>query len=65
MSELIYCIKCKKKVEYSNGTIKTNKRGGRYIQGNCNTCNTKVNQFLKSDTKLEPVGESNNDNEVK
>ena len=31
MSELIYCIKCKKKVEYSNGTVKTNKRGGRYI----------------------------------
>jgi len=57
MSDLIYCIKCKKKVEFSNGTIKTNKRGLKYIQGQCNICNTKVNQFLKKDVKLEPVGE--------
>ena len=55
MSDLIeiYCIKCKKKVEFSNGTVKTNKRGGRYIQGNCNVCYTKVNQFLKKDTKID------------
>ena len=58
---LMYCVKCKKKVEYSNGSIKTNKRGGKYIQASCNICNTKVNQFLKKDTVLEPIGgETNN-----
>ena len=51
--EKIYCVKCKKKVEYSNGSVKTNKRGGRYLQANCNLCNTKVNQFLKKDKVLE------------
>ena len=50
--EKMYCVKCKTKVEYSNGSVKTNKRGGRYIQGNCNTCNTKCNQFLKKQLQL-------------
>uniref|UniRef100_A0A6C0EDM4 DUF5679 domain-containing protein n=1 Tax=viral metagenome TaxID=1070528 RepID=A0A6C0EDM4_9ZZZZ len=50
-----YCVKCKKKVEINNGTIKTNKKAIRYIQGNC-SCGTKVNRFIKKDTKLDPVG---------
>ena len=59
---LIYSVKCKKKVEYSNGSVKTNKRGGKYIQGECNICKTKCNQFLKKDTVLEPKeGETNNE----
>jgi len=49
----IYCIKCKSKNEYSNGTIKTNSKGNKYLAANCKVCNTKVNRFLKKDTKLE------------
>ena len=52
-----FCVKCRSKKEFKNGTIKTNKKGVRYAQGECITCGTKVNRFLKKDVKLEPVGE--------
>ena len=54
---IAYCVKCKSKNEFNNGTIKTNKRGIRYLSGNCVSCNTKVNKFIKNDSKLEPIGE--------
>ena len=55
--DTIYCIKCKSKKEFVNGTIKTNKRGVKYISANCKDCSCKCNRFLKKDVKLEPVGE--------
>ena len=61
MDNTIYCIKCKSKKEFNNETIKTNKRGVRYISGNCKDCGCKCNRFLKKDTKLEPVGENKKD----
>ena len=45
-----YCLKCKKKCEIKNEEIKTNKKGTRYISGNCKVCNCKVNKFIKKDT---------------
>jgi hypothetical protein len=48
-----WCVKCKSKKEMKNGVIKTSKRGNKYIQSNCPTCGTKINRFLKKDTKLE------------
>ncbi len=47
-----YCLKCKDKKELFNGRILTNKRGLKYIQGNCE-CGCKVNKFLKKDTKID------------
>jgi len=49
-----YCIKCKSKKEFKDGVVKTNKKGNKYIQSNCPSCNTKINRFLKKETKLEP-----------
>ena len=42
-----YCLKCKDKKEILNGKILTNKKGGKYIQSNCSSCNNKINKFLK------------------
>lgn len=53
-----YCLKCKNKKEMKNPTIKTNKKGNRYLSGNCVDCNCKMNKFLKKDSKIEPVGET-------
>jgi hypothetical protein len=52
-----YCVKCKSKKEFKDGTVKTNKKGNKYLSGNCITCNTKVNRFIKNDSKIEPLGE--------
>lgn len=43
-----FCVKCRSKKEFNNATIKTNKKGVRYAQGNCETCQTKINRFLPS-----------------
>ena len=53
-----YCVKCRSKKEIQNGTIKTTRKNVRYIQGECPTCNKKVNRFLKKDVKLEPIGQN-------
>jgi hypothetical protein len=55
-NNLSYCLKCKSKKEMLNGSIKTNKRGMRYIQGECKDCGCKMNSFLKKDAVLTPVG---------
>ena len=47
-----YCLKCKVKKEINNGKILTNKKGNKYIQGNCD-CGCKINKFLKKDTKID------------
>ena len=47
-----YCLKCKSKKEMHNGKILTNKKGGKYIQSICE-CGTKMNKFLKKDTKID------------
>lgn len=52
-----YCLKCKSKKEMINGTIKTNKKNNKFIQGECKDCGCKMNRFLKKDAVLTPVGE--------
>ena len=47
-----YCLKCKQKKEMHNGKLLTNKKGGKYLQGTCE-CGTKMNTFLKKDTKID------------
>ncbi len=47
-----YCLKCKDKKELFNGKILTNKKGNKFIQGNC-ACGCKVNKFLKKDDKID------------
>jgi outer membrane biosynthesis protein TonB len=53
-----YCVKCRSKKEFNNGVEKETKNGRRMMQGNCKTCKTKVNVFLKSnkpkDSKPKP-----------
>jgi hypothetical protein len=53
-----YCLKCKSKKEIKGGKVLTNKKGNRYIQGNCD-CGARINRILKKETKLEPVGDKN------
>ena len=48
MTEL-YCVKCKKKNPTNDITNKTSKNGRNMISGLCSVCNTKCNQFIKSD----------------
>jgi hypothetical protein len=47
-----YCLKCKDKKEIVNGTVKTNVKGNKYINGNCKDCNKKINRILKKDIKF-------------
>jgi hypothetical protein len=47
-----YCLKCKSKETLKNPSVKTNKRGGKYIQAECIKCNTKVNNFLKNNVSI-------------
>jgi hypothetical protein len=48
MSGTAYCIKCKEKRDFDNGTEKVTKNGRRMLQGTCKVCGTKVSVFLKS-----------------
>ena len=41
-----YCVKCRKKVEVKNGTIKVAANGRKMAQGTCPVCKTKVTRFL-------------------
>jgi len=59
-----YCLKCKTKKNIINGSLKTNKKGNKYIQGNCDDCNTKINRILKKDVSMVPNVENNNVREV-
>ena len=47
-----YCLKCKDKKVMNIGKVLTNKKGGKYIQSLCE-CGTKINKFLKKDTKID------------
>ena len=47
-----WCVKCRSKKEIKNGVVKASKKGNKYIQSNCESCNTKINRFLKKDYKL-------------
>ena len=46
MSEA-YCVKCKSKKWMSNANETTSKNGRKMIKGNCSTCDTKMNKFIK------------------
>jgi hypothetical protein len=54
-----YCLKCKSKKEIKGGKLLTNKKGNKYIQGNCDSCGSKINRILKKETKLEPKDNNN------
>ena len=56
-----FCLKCKSKKEIKDGKLLTNKKGNKYIQGNCDSCKSRINRILKKDTKLEPVGDVKNE----
>ena len=59
---LSYCLKCKDKKEMNNVQLKTNKRGIKYLQGNCKDCNCKTNCFIKNDSKIDVINkDSSND----
>ena len=47
-----YCLKCKDKKELHKGKVLTNKKGGKYLQSNCE-CGCKINRFLKKDTIID------------
>jgi hypothetical protein len=51
-----YCLKCKCKKDITNGQIKTNNKGNKYVSANCKDCGCKVNKFIKQDQKLVPAG---------
>ncbi len=40
-----YCMKCKAKKKFT-GEVKVSDKGRRMAQGNCPTCNTKINRIL-------------------
>ena len=61
---LIIEIKCINIKNIINGSLKTNKKGNKYIQGNCDVCNTKINRILKKDISMVPNVENNNVREV-
>ena len=52
MDQTAFCVKCRTKKEIKNGVVKSSKKGNKYIQSNCESCNTKINRFLKKDYKL-------------
>ena len=52
MEQTAWCVKCRSKKEIKNGVVKSSKKGNKYIQSNCESCNTKINRFLKKDNKL-------------
>ena len=62
MDNLSYCLKCKNKKEMTNVQLKTNKKGVKYLQSNCKDCNCKMNKFISSNTKIDVVNESSNEN---
>lgn len=37
-----YCVKCKKKVDITNGKVSTTKRGVKMMKGKCPKCGTTV-----------------------
>jgi hypothetical protein len=41
-----YCVKCRKKVQVKNGTVKEAANGRKMAQGVCPVCKTKVTRFL-------------------
>jgi len=41
-----YCVKCKKKVEITNGAAQTTKNGRQIMKGTCNKCGTGVCKFI-------------------
>lgn len=47
-----YCLKCKSQQSINEPSVKTTKRGNKYIQGKCLLCNCKINKFLKNDISI-------------
>ena len=43
-----YCVKCRKKQQVKNGTVKESENGRKMAQGTCPECGTKVTRFLPS-----------------
>jgi hypothetical protein len=43
-----YCVKCRKKRNIKNGTVKETSNGRKMAQGTCPECGTKVTRFLSS-----------------
>ena len=43
-----YCVKCKTVRSMSNTRNSTTKNGRKMLKGNCPSCKTKMNKFLKS-----------------
>ena len=46
-----YCVKCRKKQQIKNGTVKETDKGRQMVQGTCPVCKTKVTRFLASKKK--------------
>ena len=45
-SELIHCLKCKKKTNTSGSQVVQTSNGRYMIRGECNVCGTKKNRFI-------------------
>ena len=51
MSDLYYCVKCKKKTEMKDPQRVTTKNGKSALRGSCLVCGTTVYTILGSDKK--------------
>ena len=55
-----YCLKCKEKKQLNNPTLKTSKRGSKFISGKCD-CGTSMSKFIKSDSKIDVTNKKEDD----
>ncbi len=51
MTELYYCVKCKKKTELKDAQKITMKNGKPALRGQCSVCGTTVNAILSAEKK--------------